>query len=128
MVFKDILAKIRDKIVEMRYYAEISISVLVFLNFALLITTASDKLRIFIPLGTIPLLLILVPGAFILIIFLGWFLDKVVKYQEKYYKMATDRNPQIVETLKIVRNIEKELLAKMDNIEKKLEDKNEKAE
>ena len=121
MVFKDILAKIRDKIVEMRYYAEISISVLVFLNFALLITTASDKLRIFIPLGTIPLLLILVPGAFILIIFLGWFLDKVVKYQEKYYKMATDRNPQIVETLKIVKNIEKELLDKMDRIEKRME-------
>ena len=121
MVIKDILAKIRDKIVEMRYYAEISISALVFINFALLITTASDKLRAFIPLGTIPLVLILVPSSFIFIIFLGWFLDKVVKYQEKYQKIATDRNPQIVEILKIVKNIEKELLDKMDRIEKKME-------
>ena len=104
---KDMLIKIRDWYVEIKFRIDISISFLTILNFTLLVITASDKLRNIIPLGTWALVLVLVPSAFIFIIFLGWFLDKVVNYQATYYKAQTDRVPQMTELLERVQNIEK---------------------
>ena len=101
--------KISNKIVEIKFFMDISIAFLTIVNFALLVVTASDKIRTFIPLGTLPLVLILVPSAFILIIVMGWFLDKVVNYQSTYYKTQMKRNPQIIEILDRVKNIEKNL-------------------
>lgn len=106
---KESLVKIRNWLVETKFRMDISISFLTILNFTLLVITASDKLRNVIPLGTWALVLVLVPSAFIFIIFLGWFLDKVVNYQATYYKAQTERVPQMTELLERVKNIEKTL-------------------
>jgi len=43
---------------------------------------------------------------------MGWFLDKVVNYQATYYKTQMKRNPQIIEILERVKNIEKKVKEK----------------
>lgn len=111
MKFKETLIKIRNKIAEIKFHFDIAISFLTILNFALLIVAVSDKLRAFLPVGTISLVFILVPIALIVTLLFGIFLDKVVNYQSAYFKEQTKRNPQITEILEKVRIIEKKLEA-----------------
>ena len=94
--FKAPLTILRDKLVKFKFYMDIGISFLTLLNFALLVVTASDKLRNIIPVGTWTLVFLLVPAAFVCVISFGWFLDKVVNYQSSYYKIQTDRVPQTI--------------------------------
>lgn len=107
--FKAPLTKLRDTLVKFKFYTDIGISFLTLLNFALLVVTASDKLRNIIPVGTWTLVFLLVPAAFVCVISFGWFLDKVVNYQSSYYKIQTDRVPQTIEMLERVRNIESKI-------------------
>ena len=109
--FKEPLTKLRDKLVRLKFFMDIGISFLTIINFALLVVTASDKLRNIIPVGTWTLVFILVPAAFILVISFGWFLDRIVNYQSSYYKIQTDRVPQTIEMLERIRNMEKILIA-----------------
>ena len=108
--FKEPLTKLRDKLVRLKFFMDIGISFLTIINFALLVVTASDKLRNIIPVGTWTLVFILVPAAFILVISFGWFLDRIVNYQSSYYKIQTDRVPQTIEMLGRIRNMEKMLI------------------
>lgn len=107
--FKAPLTILRDKLVKFKFYMDIGISFLTLLNFALLVVTASDKLRNIIPVGTWTLVFLLVPAAFVCVISFGWFLDKVVNYQSSYYKIQTDRVPQTIEMLERIRNIESKI-------------------
>lgn len=104
---KEWLVKLRDKIAELKFYFDISVSLLTVVNLALLVIAASDKLRVFIPLGTFSLMFIFVPAVLLGALAFGWFLDKVVNYQASYYKEVIKRNPQIIEILDRVKNIEK---------------------
>ena len=105
--FKETLTKLRNKIVDIKFHFDVALSFMTLLNFALLIITASDKLRNIIPVGTWTLVFLLVPVALLSTVLLGWFLDKVVNYQATYYKAQTDRVPQMTELLERVKNIEK---------------------
>lgn len=107
--FKVPLTSLRDKLVKFKFFMDIGISFLTLINFALLVVTASDKLRNIIPVGTWTLVFLLVPAAFVCVIAFGWFLDKVVNYQSSYYKIQTDRVPQTIEMLERIRNIESKI-------------------
>lgn len=115
--FKETLTKIRNKIVNVKFHFDVALSFMTLLNFALLIITASDKLRAFLPFGTYTMVFLLIPVALLSTVLLGWFLDKVVNYQATYYKAQTDRVPQTMEMLERIRNMEQ----KLDQLIKKLE-------
>ena len=103
------LYKIRDFFAVIKYRFDIGISFMVFLNFSLLIITASSKLQNILNISTLKLYFIFVPLAFVGTCFFGFLLDKVFKYQTAYTKHAHSHSPQIMETLDIVKDIQLKL-------------------
>jgi len=103
------LYKIRDFLVLAKYRFDIGMTFIVFLNFSLLIITASDNLKGYFNISTSALYMILLPIAFLGNYIFGYLLDKISKYQKEYIRNSHSRSPQIMEILESVREIKNEL-------------------
>ncbi len=81
-----------------------------FVNFTLLVIAASDKLLYYTNLPrTWMLVAIAVPTAFCGVWVFGYFLDRVVRYNQAYNVESAKRNPIIDEQMGSLRRIEEEL-------------------
>jgi len=109
------LYKIRDLFAVIKYRFDIGMSFMIFLNFSLLVITASNKLQKVLNISTLTLCLIFIPLAFLGTSLFGFLLDKVFKYQTAYVKYIHSHSPQITKTLAVVEDIQKRL----DKIEKR---------
>ena len=104
------LSSFRDFVFRQKYRFDLGLQFLVFVNFALLVITAGDKLRQLFGWKTSESLLLLLPLAFIATWGFGYFLDKVV------------RSPQAQERQSISRSEAwNKLYRKLDRIEGKVE-------
>jgi hypothetical protein len=103
------LEKICRWAIEQYYRILISLSFITFLNFILLIITASDKLRTFLPLDTIYILLTIVPSTILATWFIGYTLDTKVKYMQQMSKTQTQRSLPTLEILERIKRIEEKL-------------------
>jgi len=93
-----------------KYRFDLGYQFLAFLNFTLLVITASDKLRYYTNLPrTWMLVLAAVPAAFLGVWMFGLFLDRVVRYGQAYNIEANKRNPIGEEQLAALRRIEEKL-------------------
>ncbi len=90
---KSALTHTRNFFVEQKYRFDLGTQFLVYVNFSLLIITASDKIKSIIPFRIHELLIILVPLAFIGTWIFGYFLDRVVKYPQTQSRTAEKRSP-----------------------------------
>jgi len=95
---KDKLKSIRRSILEHKYRFDLGRQFLVYVNFALLIIAASDKIKLVIDLKTTELLLILVPLSFIATYVLGYILDKFVKFPQASQIVEAKRSPYTMMT------------------------------
>ena len=100
--------KIRDTFAILKYRFDLGVSFIVFINFSLLVITASTKLQTIFKVSTFRIYIILVPVALIGTVLFGYFLDKVIKHQRAYVKHQHSNSPQIMGILKIVQEIQKE--------------------
>lgn len=109
---KDTLKNMRRSILEQKYRFDLGRQFLVYVNFALLIIAASDKIKLVIDLKTTELLLILVPLSFIATYILGYVLDKFVKFPQASQMVEAKRSPYTLMTQekldKILEILEKE--------------------
>ena len=92
-MIKKALKKVREWFFKQKYRFDIGLQFMVFLNFTLLVVTASDKLKQIIPIDTRYLLVILVPSAFIGMWLFGYILDKFVKSQHFAESEYYERSP-----------------------------------
>ncbi|MFC1596266.1 hypothetical protein ACFL4D_03185 [Candidatus Margulisiibacteriota bacterium] len=103
---------LRDFLIRQKTRFDLGIQFLTFINFTLLVMTASDKLKIFIPINTKYLVLIFVPCAFIGVWFFGSFLEKVVKFPQQTDRVRAGLSPSYQQTQdkldKILTMLEKE--------------------
>ena len=104
------LVKLRDALVRWKFRFDWGMTFLVFLNFTLLVITASDKLRLVLNVDTGKMLVILIPASFVGTCLFGYVLDVWLKFPHNTAKEVESRSP----TFKL-------MLEKLDRIEKKLE-------
>lgn len=119
----DWLKGLREWFFAQKYRFDLGLQFMVFMNFALLIVTASEKLKAVFGLEHISeLLVLLLPLGFFGAWGFGWFMDVVVKAQAQAELEAGKRSPlwrksfqASDETLKEVRNLRREVkrLAKL---------------
>jgi len=109
---KDTLKNWRRSIVEQKYRFDLGRQFLVYVNFALLIIAASDKIKLVINLSTTELLMVLVPLSFIATYLLGYVLDKFVKFPQASQMVEAKRSPY---TLMTQEKLDK-ILEKLDKI------------
>lgn len=80
----DWLRSVRDSFYSLKYRFDQGIQFLVFVNFALLIVTASDKLKPFFGIESTPMLvLFLIAASFVGVFVFGFFLDVFAKQQQR---------------------------------------------
>ncbi|MFA5927745.1 MAG: hypothetical protein WC838_00370 [Candidatus Margulisiibacteriota bacterium] len=87
------LATWRDFLIRQKTRFDLGIQFLTFLNFALLVMAASDKIKIFIPMQTRLLVVAFVPLAFFGVWAFGHFLEKVVKFPQQSDRMRAELSP-----------------------------------
>ncbi|HNZ87380.1 MAG TPA: hypothetical protein PKK55_02520 [Methanofastidiosum sp.] len=109
---KDTLKNLRRSILEQKYRFDLGRQFLVYVNFALLIIAASDKIKLVINLSTTELLMVLVPLSFIATYLLGYVLDKFVKFPQASQMVEAKRSPY---TLMTQEKLDK-ILEKLDKI------------
>jgi len=109
---KDTLKNLRRSILEQKYRFDLGRQFLVYVNFALLIIAASDKIKLVINLSTTELLMVLVPLSFIATYLLGYILDKFVKFPQASQMVEAKRSPY---TLMTQEKLDK-ILEKLDKI------------
>ncbi len=84
MSLKNSLRKVRDGFYAQKYRFDQGIQFLVFLNFALLVVTASDKLKAFFGIDNTPMLVVgLILLAFVGVFVFGYVLDRFVRQQQR---------------------------------------------
>lgn len=80
----ELFKKLRRVFYSQKYRFDLGLQLLTFVNFALLVITASQTLKSFFGIGKITdLLIISLPLAFIGVWIVGYFLDTVVKQQQQ---------------------------------------------
>ena len=99
-------------LVEQDYRFRQGLATMTFVNFSLLVLTASDKIEAIIPIPTILLLAILIPSGFVGVWFFGYLLDVYVKYPHLSANAVQNRTPWV-----------KEIIERLDRIEKRQEEK-----
>ena len=103
------LKSIRNFLVEQKFRFDVGISFLVFVNFSLLIVTASDHIRKIPIIKDVHVLWLLFIGvfcAFFGVWLFGYILDRFVKYYDQMRKVTSERDPVMVEILERVKKIE----------------------
>ena len=110
----ELLKKLRAGFYSQKYRFDLGLQLLTFVNFALLVITASQTLKAYFGIPKITdLLVIAIPLAFIGVWVVGYFLDTVVKQQqqteEEYSKRSVlwqknfEQQKQILDELKRLR-------------------------
>lgn len=108
----------RDFAAEQWWRFLIGIQVLTLVNFALLVVTASDKLKSIIPFYyTSELVLVLVPVALAGAWLAGLVLEKYIKFPQAQERAAKERSPTWNENFKRL----DEISERLSRIEKKVE-------
>ena len=93
-MIQKLLSKLRIIFITQKYRFDMGMAFMVFVNFTLLIITASDKLKLYFNVGnTGGLLMIGIPLAFFSVWAFGYFLDKTVKMQYHYEQVSAQRSP-----------------------------------
>ena len=97
-----------------KFRLDLAASFLMFINFALLIITASDNIiLLFNVFGLSITKVVLIPILFVMIGTVSWlfgyFMDEKLKYWDQLNTVMNQRNPQITEILEIQRRIESKL-------------------
>lgn len=112
-----LLKKLRDFAAEQWWRFLIGIQVLTLINFALLVVTASDKLKNVIPVEyTAELVLIFVPLALLGVWVAGLVLEKYIKFPQAQERAARERSPTWNENFKRL----DEISERLSRIEKKV--------
>ena len=114
---RDWLTGLREWFFAQKYRFDLGLQFLVFVNFALLIITASEKLKAVFGLEHITeLLMVLLPLGFFGAWGFGWFMDSVVKAQTQAEFESGKRSPlwqksfqASEETRKEVRDLKREI-------------------
>jgi hypothetical protein len=88
-----ILKSSRDFFVEQKYRFDLGTQFLAYVNFALLIITASDKIQVFLPFRIREMLVFFIPLAFVGAWTFGYILDRVVKFPQTQALTAEKRSP-----------------------------------
>lgn len=110
--------KARDFAAEQWWRFLLGLQMLTLVNFVLLVITASDKLKVVIPVDyTAELVLLLVPLALIGAWLVGLVLEKYVKFPQAQERAAKKRSPTWSENFEKLDRISK----KLDRMEKQLE-------
>lgn len=102
--------KLRNLIVEQWYRFQIGLSFLTLINFSLLVITAGDKIQTVIPFRIIDLIIILIPLAFFGTWFIGFIMERYIKFPQQQEREVVKRSP--------IWNLTHE---KLDSIESKLD-------
>lgn len=111
------LSRFKKFLFQQKYRFDLGYQFLAFINFSLLVITASDKLMYYTNIPrTWVLLVVFVPLAFAAVWVFGMFLDKVVRYSQAYTMAAAERNPLWDMQVAHMNRIE----ARLDQIQKKL--------
>lgn len=90
---KDVLKTGRDYLTEQKYRFDLGRQFLTYVNFALLIIAASDKLKAVVPLRITEMVMVFVPLAFLGSWAFGYFLDVVVRFPQSQMMVAESRSP-----------------------------------
>jgi hypothetical protein len=98
-----------------KYRWDLAVSFLVFINFALLVVTASDKVQagfskivgFRVDIFTVSLGLVFV--SFLIILIAGYILDKKIRYTQHMASISNERNPEITEILENTRLLRQEI-------------------
>ena len=113
-----VLKKARDLAAEQWWRFLLGLQMLTLVNFTLLVITASDKLKVVIPVEyTSELVFIMVPLGLIGAWFVGLVLERYIKFPQAQERAAKKRSPTWNENFDKLDRIS----AKLDALEKKLE-------
>jgi len=107
-------------LVTQQFRFQLGISMLVFINFALLSITASEHIQKFVNKFGVSVDIYSAIGYIIIFAFfmtwlLGYIMDRVIKYQENMMSVQNVRNPELTEILTICREMKENEDKKNDN-------------
>lgn len=121
-MMKSFLFNLREDFFAQKYRFDLGMQFMAFINFALLIVASSDKLKIWTGIDdTRTLILLAVPGAFVLVWLLGFILDVLVKYQYMQETVAVKRSPlwnKVFDGIEQLDEKMNEMYKKLDSMEK----------
>ena len=113
-----LLRRFRNFVIRQKIRIDFAMSLLVVVNLALLVITASDKLQRLFKIDseyyTYHLVFIIVPAGIFCVWLVGFIIDKFFRYQQTVTSELNQRNPQIMEILSGIKRLEERL----DKIEK----------
>ncbi|MFQ6137166.1 MAG: hypothetical protein ACE5PM_08310 [Candidatus Hydrothermarchaeales archaeon] len=87
------LIRLREFLIEQQYRFDFGKQFFAYVNFALLLIVASDKLKAIFPFRIRDMLVIFIPLAFVGTWIFGYFLDKVLKLPARRIYMSEKRSP-----------------------------------
>ncbi|MFQ5887906.1 MAG: hypothetical protein ACE5HY_04335 [Candidatus Hydrothermarchaeales archaeon] len=90
---RDNLVKIREFFIEQKYRFDYGRQYLGYVNFALLVIIASDKLKAVFPFRIRDMLVVFIPLAFLGTWLGGYFLDRFIKLPQRAIYMSEKRSP-----------------------------------
>lgn len=90
---KETLKSTRDFFTEQKYRFDLGRQFLTYVNFALLIIAASDKIQTVFPLRIREMVLLFLPLAFLGSWVFGYFLDTVVRFPQSQMLVSESRSP-----------------------------------
>ena len=107
-------------LVTQQFRFQLGISMMVFINFALLSITASEHIQKFVNKFGVSVDIYSAIGYIIIFAFfmtwlLGYIMDRVIKYQENMMSVQNVRNPELTEILTICREMKENEDKKNDN-------------
>lgn len=90
-----------------KFRFDLGYSCLGLINFTLLLITASDKIKPWLRIErTSTFVVVAVVGGFFCVWLFGFFLDRVLKYNENYSNAQHKRNPHALENYERLKRIE----------------------
>lgn len=116
----DFLRGLRNGFFAQKYRFDLGLQFLVFLNFALLILTASDKLKALLGLDRISeVVLVMIPVGFVGAWAFGYFLDKVARAPQTTERESLKRSISWQENFARLGRLEAEIKALRKSLDKK---------
>jgi hypothetical protein len=110
--------KASDIVSLIQYRFTLGIQFITFVNFTLLIITASDKLKTLIPLSLPVLMILMIPCGLIGMILFGTFLDVIIKYPQRQATLGNKRNPIYDDLFSQLNRIEQKIDMQKEAIQK----------